>query len=407
MTKPDNGLLLDRRILLTGGLAGLGGLLLGGCASVDASKRNGTLAATPARPGAGARIASNHTLSVGPAHTTDWAHTDTNASIDQDAEGNTWMILGVLEWSIYKGTSMDNMVLQHTYKPDFVQPHGDDWYWSSGLWIDRSDGKWYCAVHCEYNYGRYTGVPPSKKNGWSNDHRRRMVLVTSTDQGKSWAMVGDILTGAHPEEPAHYGGDYFDKGAGDAHIFIDDNYFYAFYRTGWYQKSTGRFFEAIRAARCPKAERMRPGAWRKWYRGAWNEPGLGGHDTDVFNSHSADTAYVFHSTALRQYVALIGAGDIDAPEGYFATCSDLGAQDWSDPIRFADTATHQWYNWAVDEKTQSRHVIDGNSFRYYTSRNSAPVWREATFVDAPTRVIVQDPLYPPDSVDDGNPGWER
>ena len=151
---------------------------------------------------------------------------------------------------------------------------------------------------------------------------------------------------------------------------------------------------------------MAPGKWHKWYKSAWNEPGLGGHDTDVFNSNSADTAYVFYSTSLRRYVALIGAGDWNNPEGYIATCTDLNLQNWTNPIWFADMATHQWYNWATDNATQSRHVIGGKSFRYYTSVNSAPVWREATFIDAPAHPIVKPPLYPPASVDDYNAGWD-
>lgn len=388
-----------RRELLTAASVGVGGLLLRSvCGGAEASG----IAATAHR----ARSTSVRTLALGPAHPTGWVNTDTNASIDQDAEGNTWMILGATEWSIYKGTSLDDMVLQYKYKPDFERPHGDDWYWSSGLWIDRVEGKWYCALHCEYNYGAYTGSRPLRGK-WSPDHRRRMVLATSIDHGQSWTMVGDILTGSHPDDPHFYTGDYYDKGDGDANIFIGDDYFYAFYRTGWYQKSTGRFFETVRAARCAKAERMLPGAWHKWYGGTWEQPGLGGYDTDVFNSSSGDTASVFYSTLERKYFALIGAGNIDVPEGYLSTCVDLGKQDWTDPVRFCDAGTHEYYNWAVDPKTLSRHIIGGDRFRYYTSKNTPPVWREATFKAAPPHPIVQTPLYPPDSVDDRNPGWDR
>ena len=152
---------------------------------------------------------------------------------------------------------------------------------------------------------------------------------------------------------------------------------------------------------------MAPGSWRKWYAGTWNESGLGGHDTDVFNANSADTAYVFFSTSLQKYVALIGAGDTENPQGYLAVCTDLDSQNWTNPIWYADAATHQWYNWAVDSKSQSRHVIDGNSFRYYTSKNTPPVWRDVSFAPAPAHPMVKPPLYPPHSVDDHNPGWDR
>ena len=384
-----------RRQFLAGASASLGTWWLGGVA-----------AAAQSAPSAGVeRPTSTQTLRLGTLQSTDWEANDTNASIDRDSRGDTWMIIGGNRWSVYQGNNMDAMTLQHTFKNQFARPHRDDLYWASGLWIDPADGKWYCAVHCEFNYGRYTRG--KLQGGWSPDHRRRMLLATSTDQGRSWALAGDILTGDNPEEPAHYGGDYYDKGPGDAQIYIDDHYFYAYYREGWYQKSTNRFYESVRCARCAKSERMAPGKWRKWYRGGWNEPGLGGHDTDVFNSNSADTAYVFFSSSLGKYVALIGAGDWENPEGYLAICTDLSAQDWTNPIRYADAATHKWYNWAVDNKTSSRHLIGGDSFRYYTSFDKPPVWYAASFVDAPAHPVVKAPLYPPDSVDDHNPGWDR
>jgi len=348
------------------------------------------------------------TVALGQRQVTTWAKTDTNASIDQDAQGATWMILGdASAWAIYRGTSIDHMQLEHRYQPDFPRPHADDLYWSSGLWIDRRSDTWYCAVHCEYNYGRYTGKPPTGPVPWSPDHRRRMVLVTSTDHGRHWTLIGDILTGAHPDDPRSAPGDYYDKGDGDGQLYIDEHFFYMFYRTGWYQKSHDKFFETVRVARCPLSGRMQPGSWRKWYRGSWNEPGLHGFDSDVFNSNSGDTAAVFFSRHLGCYVALIGAGDPDVPEGYIATCDSLDRQDWTDPIRFCDAATHEDYNWVLDPQTLSRHVIEGRSFRYYTSKNTPPVWHEATFGVAPAGALVKPPLYPPDSVDDRNPGWDR
>jgi hypothetical protein len=351
-------------------------------------------------------LKTGNTLKVGKPNTTGWIKTDTNASIDKDTSGNIWMILGGGGWEIYKGTGMDNMVPQYKVSgQSFAKPHNDEIYWPSGLWIDPFDGKWYLALHVEYNYGLYTTGTQAGK--WSPDHRRRMALATSDDEGRSWTLVGDILTGDNPDDPGFYSGDYYDKGPGDAQIFIGNDYFYAYYREGWYNKSTNRFYEAVRVARCARGDKMAPGKWHKWYNGTWNEPGLGGHDTDVFNPGGGDTGYVFFSTFLMKYVALIGAADYDNPRGYISTCTDLNIQDWSDPIFFCDYNIHKCYNWAVDKTTWSRHIIGGDSFRYYTSCNDEPQWFEASFEKSSSTPVIMAPLYPPESMNDFTPGWDR
>ena len=60
------------------------------------------------------------------------------------------------------------------------------------------------------------------------------------------------------------------------------------------------------------------------YRGAWSQPGLGGHDSDVFLN--ADNTTITYNTFLKRYLAL---GTTSRGTDYLATCTDLARQNWT------------------------------------------------------------------------------
>jgi hypothetical protein len=52
-------------------------------------------------------------------------------------------------------------------------------------------------------------------------------------------------------------------------------------------------------------------------------------------------------------------------------------------------------------------VIDGTSFRYYTASCSVPKWFNVEITGIRGRAASLPPVYPPEPVKDGNPGWDQ
>jgi hypothetical protein len=291
----------------------------------------------------------------------------------------------------FEGTTMDNLVEQANGGLDssFNRPNGDDRYWLGGIWTDSTT--WYATVHIEFHYQ----TP-------SFNHFRRIDLATSTDEGVTWHDQGDILTSANSYKQSDYPNGFIDFGDGDQKLFVDTatGYFYLYYLHSWINTANNFPYEAMRVARCPISAKMAPGCWKKWYDNGWSENGLGGHDSDVFTSE--DSAYVFYDTYLQQYVAIGRDGD------FISTATDLSTQNWTPRQSFASNRL-QWYNWVVDPTSWDALTV-GQSFRLYSASNDTAgqtKYMTVTFGSGSSATSSPTTWYPPVSVNDGNPGWQR
>jgi hypothetical protein len=94
---------------------------------------------------------------------------------------------------------------------------------------------------------------------------KSMAIATSSDDGLTWTDLGTVITGTDSPQPVGI------TGEGDC-TMVDglDGYLYAYcLRNSDWQTIV---------ARAPAGE---PTAWRKYYEGAWSEPGLGGKATAI------------------------------------------------------------------------------------------------------------------------------
>lgn len=253
------------------------------------------------------------------------------------------------DWRRYVGTTMDNIVQVENAVRDssFIQPHGDDAYWTGGIWAD-DHGVWYAPVHIEYDYA----------TPWSYPHwTRRMGLATSRDLGAHWHFEGDILT-TDPTAPKP-DPTFSDFGDGDHRMFIDEpgGYAYLYYERGWSSPDDGNLHDSYMAvARSRLRDRLAPGSWEKWYDGAWSEPGLGGLDSEVAAGATVFLS-VHYNTYLRRYVLLDVSG--------VWTATDLNRQNWQ--VVGAFPSRIYWYNTPIDDQTWQRWRI-GRSLRLYSSQ---------------------------------------
>ncbi len=281
----------------------------------------------------------------------------------------------------------------------FTPSFGDDSWWIASAWAEPKTHKWLATVHVEFRYHS----TPARNFHWF----RRIGLATSTDRGATWHYAGDILTSDNPLDPAAFPGNFYDWGCGDQKLFADERngWFYLWYMHAWVHKQTGQRYQSMRVARCRISDQMAPGKWTKWYRGAWSQPGLGGHDSDVFIN--ADNTTVTYNTWLKRYLAL---GTTMQGTEYLSTCTELGRQDWT-PMEHLGQPAHRlyWYNFALDP-TGDRWTT-GKTFRLYSScchvGGTATKYMAVTLGAGQTSHATLTPVYPSESVNDFNPGWDR
>ena len=363
------------------------------------------------------------TLSFGPETGALVPGVDSNGPTAIDGESSLWFLQAIggtiksTPWSIHKGATMDDLQRQYDFVPDahWERPHHDDTWWPEGFWIDPATGTWFVVMHQEYNYNKYQKNPGT---GYSIDRFVTISLATSTDQGRSWTHLGEIIGSDHPDDPAYWGDkDYRDGGQGDPSLYVDDQYFYVYYNARWLNRGDlDDIYSGVRVARCRVVDKMMPGKWQKFYLGQWNQPGLGGHDSDVFNDHYSDTATVFWSKNRQLYFAvtlsdqkLIPASREWDYRGFISTCTDLNLQNWTKSIQLCERQLKGYYTWVIDPQTRSRYVMESDRFHWYGYEFSKLKQNRAHWVSiAPAPAVPKTlaPLYPPVSVDDYTPGWD-
>jgi hypothetical protein len=105
-----------------------------------------------------------------------------------------------------------------------------------------------------------------------------MVMATSADYGHTWKTEGLIISGADPPAASKETGD----SCGNV-VRGNDGYDYAYCsHNGGHSWDNGWTF----AARAPSSN-PGPGQWKKYYNGAWSEPGVGGKSSPIDGGGSA------------------------------------------------------------------------------------------------------------------------
>ncbi|MFD3946144.1 RICIN domain-containing protein [Streptomyces sp. NPDC058579] len=268
----------------------------------------------------------------------------------------------------------------------------------AGVWVDPDTGAWYGLVHNEF-------TPQPFGDGV---HYDGIDYAVSTDQGRTWRVRSHVITSpystergdtaAFPQQTYHYGD-------GDPRLFVDtaSGYFYVFYGSRIVEKGGGWKAFHAHVARAPISGKMAPGSWRKWYDGAWTEPGVGGRESNMVPvGASSTTGYtpvadeydpvnagtvsqqvaaglmpptsplfvmdITYNAHLGLYVGQPQAVDQsgNAPQQFYAT-DDLSKQQWR---LIGDTGSHtnaSWYRWFLDSTSRTSSAIVGKSFRSYCS----------------------------------------
>jgi hypothetical protein len=130
------------------------------------------------------------------------------------------------------------------------------------------------------------------------------VALAVSDGGTSFRKRGQILTSKHPKKP-----DSLCGGIGDISICVDKTNTYLLAHYVDYSRFAGRGVQTC-VARSEITDDGMPGTWKKYFKGRFSEPGLGGEETHILSwwgnmgdrKGDAYSPHVVYSKQLGKYL---------------------------------------------------------------------------------------------------------
>jgi len=266
--------------------------------------------------------------------------------------------------------------LFHLSRPSVRTSFDNEATWKMGArWIEATykaqDGTLYMWYHNE---------PPLP----SGKTAPRIGQMVSTDNGLHWRDLGIVMeapAGSNNDASANH---YFLGGNGDFCVVADrENEFFYFY-VSTYNKDMAE--QGVAVARMRMADRNAPvGKVFKCCKGAWTEPGLGGHVTPIFPAKTdwhrpdADAFWgpsIHWNTHLETWVMLLNrAKDKDwTQEGIYVSFNPtLGdPTGWTPPAKILDAAElekSKWYPQVVglDASKYETDKLAGKTARLFVA----------------------------------------
>jgi hypothetical protein len=203
----------------------------------------------------------------------------------------------------------------------------------SGAAGDPATGALFGFYHAE----DHEGMPPIP--GGIPGFYCCIAAAVSRDGGASFEKLGPSITNSRPKDVQGRA----DQGCGDlcAVAAADHRDLYVYYSDHSHIDNRG---VQICLARCPREELGRTDRWRKYYRGAFAEPGLGGMETPVVSAATLRGDALFPQVtfvpALRRYVMVFNVHVYreyrqqakPVQSGIYIACSEDGLR-WSKPTQ--------------------------------------------------------------------------
>lgn len=236
-----------------------------------------------------------------------------------------------------------------------------------GRWIESTlkagDGRLYMWYHNEPPLAAGRTAP-------------RIGAMVSADNGLNWRDLGIVLEAPNGSNNLQSTNKYFVGGNGDFAVIADNDREYLYFFISTYNKDMAE--QGVAVARMRYDDRDSPvGKVFKWHKGAWSEPGLGGHVTTIFpalidwHRQDADAFWgpsIHFNTHLKAWVMLLNrAKDKDwAQEGIYISFNPSlsDAAGWTKPVKILDAKDlkkSKWYPQVVGtdkEKQQTDKLAD-------------------------------------------------
>ena len=254
-----------------------------------------------------------------------WARTFTNTDLGAVSSGYGTSTQKVQADAFYKNPGSLCYQLDKADSHPIPSPQQDDHCDIIGVWVEPGTGTWHALINDEYQFdpwntkGDDATIAERVSTGLHND---RVLLATSTDEGRSWQYQGPALTSAWDHNGAvddtSSPGNTYPFGDSGPRLFVDysTGYFYITYNVKIYQKPAARTVASWTGmARAPISGNMAPGTWQKYYNGSWSQPGVDGIDGNVGDVPGLTVSY----DPATDVVAYRGTGADGSRMDYQAT----------------------------------------------------------------------------------------
>lgn len=176
-------------------------------------------------------------------------------------------------------------------------------------------GQWLLVYHAEYNNPSYF----------------LLGMAISSDQGLHWTDIGEII---RFNTPFSYTGQPAAAAIGDPPLVIspDRKYFYIYFQD-WLKDGS---ITNNSVARAPIAEVLKDAfggsvhfaaPFKKYYRGAWDQPGIGGASTDLIpEAHFGGGNNVAYNKYIRRYMMF------DSDSQNYSYAESVDGLHWTDTV---------------------------------------------------------------------------
>jgi hypothetical protein len=267
--------------------------------------------------------------------------------------------------------------LEHLRRPSQRVSFDNDKGWRGG-------GRWIESTHKQEGgplYAWYHNEPPNIC-GRQGMTAPRIGAAVSNDNGLTWKDLGFVLEAPAGSLRCDSKNEYFVGGNGDFSVILDRRGEYFYFLFDSYCSDVAE--QGVCLARMSHADRNDPvGKVWKWYRGKWEEPGLGGHVTPFFKAtkdwHASDAntywgPAVHWNTYLNEFVVLMNhAKDAKwTQDGIYVTFNpDVADPDgWSQPQQIRTRAPFYPQVVGIDKPRRETDKLAGRIARFFLSNRS-------------------------------------
>jgi hypothetical protein len=171
---------------------------------------------------------------------------------------------------------------------------------------------WIAFYHAE------KGAPADhgRCNHFHHHTRWSIARMETFNGGRTWKKRGQVITQDSALLRTAAGGwSYATDDAGSPRLVVSGRFMYLFYRA---TNRSSSHVQKMTVARAPLGSKGAPGSWRKFFNGAFTEPGLGGQSSGISGLPAAARGISFNSH-LQRWVAV----KVDITGAYLFQSTDL------------------------------------------------------------------------------------
>jgi hypothetical protein len=273
--------------------------------------------------------------------------------------GDTLNLLNSAWGTTFRSQGSGALALQQPTPVKLPVPMREGTVWIEAVWQDVETHVLYGWYHFEPSDSECEGLTAPS-----------IGAAISRDGGATWEDQGFVLENGYPNDCNFVNG-FFTGGNGDFSVILGPNGTNLYFLFSNYQGPQEE--QGVAIARSALADRGQPGTVYKYYRGRWDEPGIGGRASALFKTPTGwagpdvDAPWgpsVHWNYYLNSYVVLFNRvlGQVWEQGGIYMSFSrDL--LNWTEPILILET--NEYYPQVLGLGDNGTDTLGGQVVRVY------------------------------------------